>query len=351
MRLDLPLTTYHLLFLLLAAGALLSACSVSRPPAGSSCHGETLYASVYSTRNTQLSGKNPVVGLFYTRDGGETWAHTGWTAGHLFATMAAPGGCGDTLFQAAGNGVMRTTDGGRFWKITTGWQVTEVQDITINPLRLTQVFAATPYGMFRTDDLGRTWREYSEGLESRFADAVRVDRADPDRVFAGTEAGLFVSRDAGSTWKPTPVRVPVRSIRQSPSDPQRWVVGLQDRGVVLSRDGGETWAEGGGAIGSHTIYEAEFHPRNSDIIFAGGWQTGVMRSNDFGKSWLMLDAGLTERSVHSLLISREQEGLLFAGTLGGGLFRSTDEGESWHAVTPEIFNASQVWDLFVEGEQ
>lgn len=337
----------------LALLLLLPACTISRPmtvPGPPGC-GETFYASVYSTRNTRLSGQNPVVGLFYSVDGGETWTHTGWEQGHLFAAMAVPGGCGDTLFLAAGNGVMRTTDGGRFWKITTGWQVTEVQDVTINPARPAQVFAATPYGLFRTDDLGRTWNERSNGLDSRFVAAVRVDRTRPERIWAGTEAGLFVSDDAGEGWRATSVREPVRSIRQSPSDPQRWVAGLQDRGVALSTDGGRTWQYGAGDVAGHTIYESEFHPGDPDVLYAGGWQTGVLRSADFGRTWQRLDAGLAERSVHSLLVSRARDGFLLAGTLGGGLFRSTDDGRSWQPVAPSVFDASQVWDLYVEGEQ
>ncbi len=268
--------------------------------------------------------------------------------------MAVPGGCGDTLFTASGNGVMRTTDGGRFWRITTDWRITEVQDVTINPADPAYVFAATPYGHFRSDDLGESWREYSDGLTSEFVTTVRVDRLDPNRIWAGTETGLFVSDDRGGHWMPTSVQDPVRSVRQSPVDRSRWVAGLQDKGVAVSNDGGRTWHYGTGEIADRTIYESEFHPTDPDVLYAGGWQTGVLRSNDFGRTWQRLLAGLagTDASnVHSIAVSRRRPNLVLAGTMGGGLYRSADDGRSWQAVRPDVFEAAQVWDLYVDGEQ
>ncbi len=340
-----------LLAVLLLPVLLASCRSAGRVKSESACPGETFYATVLSTRKHQLSGSNPVVGVFRSSDGGATWTHIGWEQGRAFAAMAPYGGCGDTLFIASGNGLMRTLDGGRFVRITTGWQITEVQDVTINPARRSQVFAATPYGLFRSGDLGESWTAASEGLPSRFVASVRVDRTAPARVFAGTEAGLFVSDDSGAAWEATPVVGPVRSIRQSPSDASRWVVGLQDGGVALSADGGRIWTSGTGAVADLTIYEAEFHPSDPDVLYAGGWQTGVLRSDDFGRTWRRTGTGLTELSVHSLAVSRARPGLVLAGSMGGGLYRSADAGESWQPVAPEVFEASQVWDLYVEGEQ
>lgn len=313
---------------------------------------ETLYAVVLSTRKHQLSGQNPTVGLFRSRDLGATWKHTGWPQGRAFAVMAAPGGRGDTVFLAAGNGLMRTTDGGGSWRITTDWQMTEVQDVAVNPNRPAQVLAATPYGVFRSDELGEGWAEASGGLDARFVSSVRFDRTSARRAFAGTESGLYVSDDGGERWTPTELREPVRSVRQSPSHADRWVAALQDRGVALSEDGGRTWRFGGGAVDGRTLYASEFHPSDPDVLYAGGWETGVLRSDDFGRSWQPFTRGLTDLAlnVHALAISRTTPDVVFAGTMGGGLYRSSDGGVTWEPVEPDIFDLAQVWDLYVEGE-
>jgi hypothetical protein len=314
---------------------------------------ETIYAAVLSTRRHTLAGQNPTVGVFYSRDGGVTWQHTGWRQGRTFAVMAPAGGQGDTLLTASGNGVHRTMDGGGFWRITTGREVTEVQDITINPARPEEVYAATPYGIFRTGDLGETWEKRSAGLTSLFVASIRIDRTRPERVFAGTEDGLFVSDDSGRTWRFAGIKDPIRSIRQSPTDPGRWLLGLHNSGIAVSTDGGASWRYAAGALADRSIYQAEFDPVNSDVMYAGGWQTGVYRSTDFGNTWRSLTPSWDEASlnVHSIAVSRRYPGRILAGTMGGGMYVSRDGGASWSPVVPDIFEASQVWDLYVEGEQ
>ncbi len=312
---------------------------------------ETFYAAMYSTRKTKLAGKNPEVGVFITSDNGKTWHHTGWTVEHTFSVMAAPGGTGDTIFTACGNGVLRTTDGGHFWKITTDWDVDEVQAVTINPSRRNQVFAGTPYGMYRSEDLGNHWEKCNDGLTSNFIASVRVDRKKPDRVWAGTQKGLFVSDDAGDHWISTTITEPVRSVRQSMSDPDHWVVGLTIRGIAVSSDGGKTWKYSPAMTDTTTIYECEFDPHNADVLYAGGWKTGVMRSDDFGKTWKQETSGMGYETIHALAVSKNQPGLVFAGSMGDGLFRSTDGGKSWEAISKQIFDQGQIWDLYVEGEQ
>jgi photosystem II stability/assembly factor-like uncharacterized protein len=329
------------------------AVSVTPSEHSGGCDDEVIYAAVLSTRKHQLAGDNPTVGVFYSADGGERWQHTGWRIGRTFAVMAVPGGCGDTLVTASGNGVMRTIDGGGFWRIATGWQVTEVQDVTMSPVDPRVIYASTPYGIFYSDTLGERWEERSEGLSSRFVAAVRIARLHAERVFAGTESGLYISHDAGRTWRASGIDTPVRSIRQSPIDPNRWAAALQDRGIAISDDGGQTWRHGTGAGEDASIYEVEFDPWNEDVLYAGGWQTGVLHSTDAGRTWNVLGVGLegVGMNVHALAISRKHPGYMFAGTMGDGMYRSVDGGMNWHPLVPDIFEASQVWDLYIEGEQ
>src|SRR5512145_1281714 len=85
---------------------------------------ETIYMSVRSSSKTRLGvSDNPTIGLFVSRDAGATWEHHGWRDQiKVFYTEAGSDG---TIWSACGNGVLRSTDGGATWKITTGWEVTE----------------------------------------------------------------------------------------------------------------------------------------------------------------------------------------------------------------------------------
>ncbi|HLE56486.1 MAG TPA: hypothetical protein VJB15_05330 [Rhodothermia bacterium] len=320
------------------------------PAAGQITTSETFYVSMLGTRMHRLSGVNPTVGLFYTRDGGNTWQHTGWEQGKAFAAVTPHGGRGDTIFIAAGNGVMITKDGGAEWRIATGWDVTEVQDVAVSKGRRSDLFAATPYGIYRSTDFGGSWERVADSLAQPFVASIRVDRNDPDRILAGTEGGLYASSDSGDTWQPGELRQPVRSVRQSPLEPYVWAAALQDQGVAISYDRGATWANAGGLAGK-TIYEVEFDPINPQRLLAGGWKTGILESMDEGAHWKRIDDDLPAEDVHGIAFSRGTDGLVIAGTMNDGVFISRDGGIHWTPADPEIFAQGQIWDVYVEGEQ
>ena len=320
------------------------------PAVGQITTSETFYVSMLGTRKHRLSGVNPTVGLFYTRDGGSTWQHTGWEQGKAFAAVTPHGGRGDTIFIAAGNGVMITKDGGAEWRIATGWEVTEVQDVALSKGRASDVFAATPYGIYRSTDFGESWEHVADSLEQPFVASIRVDSTDPDRVLAGTEGGLYLSEDGGDTWQAGELRHPVRSIRQSPLEPRVWAASLQDHGVAISYDRGQTWAAAPGLEG-RTVYEVEFHPIDPQRLLAGGWKTGILESRDEGRHWRRIDVDLPGEDVHGIAFSRTIDGLVMAGTMSDGVLISLDGGIHWMPAAPDTFGQGQIWDVYVEGEQ
>jgi photosystem II stability/assembly factor-like uncharacterized protein len=307
---------------------LASAVGVSN--AQDACSAEAVYVSMLGTRKHRLSGENPTVGVFRTTDSGKTWNHMGWKQGKAFAVFDGSSQCPDTLWIAAGNGVMRSTDGGSSWRITTGWEVTEVQDVWVSPSDPTEIWAATPYGVYRSKDFGDSWDDLGGG----FASSVR-------NGFVGTESGLLVDMDEG------PVREPVRSIRQSPHDPETWAVALQDGGVRVSQDDGKTFSAG--SPEGATVYEVEFHPVRPSVLYAGGWGTGLLRSGDLGATWIRI-ASLKSRNIHGIAISRADPLFMVVGTMDDGVFMSFDGGVSWVPADTELFDQGQIWDVYVKGE-
>lgn len=335
------------LLLLAGAGAWAAPAAGDRAQVAPS---ETIYVAMYGTRQTQLRGHNPDVGFFTTQDAGATWHHTGWTQGKACGLVTVEGTAGRTLFGACGNGVQRTIDGGKSWRIMTDWRVTEIQDVAVNPRRPRQVFAVSPYGVYRSDDLGETWSRSDAGVKGIFVSAVQFDRAQPGRMWLGSQEGLFRSDDNGLHWQPTAVTGRVRCIRQSPLDPHRWAIATVGQGVAVSADNGDSWRFAAEPT-TAAIYQCEFDPRHVDRLYAGGWETGVLVSEDFGRTWRAASAKLGPVSIHGLAISRRRDGLIFAGTLGDGVIESTDGGKSWQPVASAIFGGGQIWDIYVEGER
>ena len=54
--------------------------------------------------------------------------------------------------------------------------------------------------VYRTDDLGQTWRDISGGLPDEPVNVIREDPVNPAVLYVGTDRGVYVSLDTGRTW-------------------------------------------------------------------------------------------------------------------------------------------------------
>ncbi|MDE3056494.1 MAG: exo-alpha-sialidase [Bacteroidota bacterium] len=305
---------------------------------------DTLYMSVLSSHAYRIGAQdNPIVGLFGSADGGNSWHHEGWINYiRVFYTEAASDG---TLWSACGNGVLRSTDAGASWKITTGWQITEALKVRADNSDPSVVYAATAYGIFKTTDHGATWKKKSRGLPGRFTADVIIDEQNHAHLFAATEEGVYVSRDAGGHWMLCGLKGKgIRMLLQEQNNPQTLWAGTEDDGLLKSENDGATWKPMNNGLSAKTVYALASNPSDSRLLFAGTHGGGVFRSRDGGEHWTQQNNGLTNLVVHALLVLPSHPQSVFAGTLNGGLFRSDDEGNSWKFVCqPE----AQVWGLSV----
>jgi photosystem II stability/assembly factor-like uncharacterized protein len=305
---------------------------------------QELYMSILSSRAHQWNRNDyPLIGLFRSIDNGRTWQHRGWNEYiRMFHTLEGPDG---TLWSACGNGVLRSVDGGVTWKITTGWQITEVTRMAVDANHPDFVYAATGYGPIRSTDRGETWRFIIDGLAGRFCAEVCVDRLNGDHLLLAAESGLYSSADRGEHWHPTALKgKAIRTVVQSPMDGHRFWAGTEEEGVWSSSDGGETWESSNQGLNHATVYTVLPGGEGRRMMFAGTHGSGVYRSTDEGRSWVQCTGGLKDLDVHALVLTGGPRPLLFAATMGDGLFQSEDSGDTW------TFNSqqqAQVWGLTI----
>ena len=299
-----------------------------------------LHVALLENRNYIVGADNAPSGL-HRFEGDTTWTPLGWRNLRNFGVDAAPDG---TIYLAAGNGALRSLDAGASWRVTTGWEVTEVLDVDVDPHNPATIYIATAYGVWRTTDSGETWTQMNDGLSNPpFTQAIAVDRANPNRVLTGGEGGLYESTEGGKHWRQI-TEVPIREIQQHPADPGAWLVGTGGRGVMVSHDGGATWHFSQGV--TNTIYAVAADPFHPEHMAAAGFETGIFISTDSGKTWALAD-GMAGQSVHALLFDVNQQGRLWAGTLGAGVYYSDDLGQTWQYAG---LDGTVVWDMtFVGG--
>lgn len=310
-----------------------------------------LYAAVVETKGYVVGAENAASGL-HRRGAGAEWTHLGWANVRNFGVAVVPGHP-DTLFIAAGNGVLRTTDGGASWRVMTGWRVTEVLDVVVSPHAPEHVYAASAYGVWRSRDLGETWEQANAGIptpQATYTPAIAADRQQEGHLIAGSEAGLFRSTDAGARWAPIgPRSVPIRDVQQSAADPQLWLAGTQGHGALISRDGGQTWQPLKGDAPQGTVFAVAADPLKARRIAVAGYDAGVYVSDDAGASWHRVE-GLGDHHVHALAFEPSSGGRLWAGTLGAGVFYAEDlEGKAGSSWTQDGLSGAVVWDMDFAG--
>jgi photosystem II stability/assembly factor-like uncharacterized protein len=307
----------------------------------------TVYTSVLATKVFVVGAANAETGLFYqTSSEDTTWGHTGPGNIRAFGVAVYAPSRGQVICIASGNGVHRTTDGGKSWKITTGWQVTEVLWVTIDQKNPENIFCATPYGVFRTKDGGVKWEEKNHGLNAKFTSSIIIDHTDSKILYCSTEDGVYRSDDGAGTWMRTGLSVGgIRIVVQHPKDPSVLFAGTEDDGIYRTRNGGKWWEKCEAGLDQSTFYTIAFDPNNPQTMYAGGYITGVYKSTDGGDSWRRVNEGLSTLNVHSIAVDPTNGNRIYAATLWGGVYRSDDAGASWHHAG---LSGSEVWRIIVE---
>jgi photosystem II stability/assembly factor-like uncharacterized protein len=307
----------------------------------------TVYVSVLSTKLFVVGAANPETGVFYKKTTDDTiWQHTGPKNIRDFGIAVHTPARGQLICIAAGNGLHKTTDGGKTWKMTTGWQVTEVSSAVIDKANPNFILCTTPYGVFRTLDGGATWVECNNGIKQTFVSSVLIDHSDSNTLYCSTEDGVYRSGDRGNSWKRTGLSVGgVRVVVQHPKDPSTLIVGTDDYGMYVTHNGGKYWEKCAAGLDHSTFYSIAFDPSNPQTLFAGGYVTGIYKSIDGGQSWKRTNQGLTNLNIHSLAVDPTNSNRVYAGTLWSGVFCSLDGGANWRSAG---LTGSQVWTITVQ---
>jgi hypothetical protein len=306
----------------------------------------TVYASVVATKLFVVGAANPQTGIFIQHPSADTaWQHTGPVNIRAFGVAVGPGPDQKVLYIASGNGVHKSTDGGRTWKITTGWNITEVLGVSPDPFDPDRVYIATPYGVFRTTDGCRTWQECNHGLGATFVSQVMASPLVRGQVVCATESGAYISTDGAATWKRMGLSVGgIRTVVQHPRDPNIFAAGTENFGLYMSTDGGKVWTRREAGIDHLTFYAVAFDPSAPDTMYAGGYVTGVYRSLDGGLSWKRMNDGLSVLSFKCLAVDPRDGRRVYAGAYWGGVYVTEDRGGHWKSIGPPD---SQVWTISI----
>ncbi len=222
------------------------------------------------------------------------------------------------------------------------------------------ILAGTTQGVFRSDDVGQTWRAASAGLTQPHVRWLAFHPDVSDWELAGTEpAGIFVSHDGAKTWRAC---VEVAQLRERhqwmlPYSPEagcvrgfafhgdRAYAAVEVGGVLRSDDAGETWRLADGSDGNPDldgppkpfvypdVHSIHVHPSSPDRVLAptGG---GLYRSWDGGQTWTLLyDCYCRAAWIDPLNRDHLILGPADNVERNGRIEETNDGGRTWHAAS------------------
>jgi photosystem II stability/assembly factor-like uncharacterized protein len=273
-------------------------------------------------------------GVFRTTDYGRTWLpiFDDQPTGSIGAIAVAPSnpeviyvGSGESMQRpdlSTGDGIYRSTDGGKTWTHLGLRDGQQIAQIVVDPRDEKRLFVAVlghPYGpneergVFRSTNGGETFQKVLYLDENAGAADVALSPGDSatvyavlwesrqgpweNAVFTGEKSGLFKSTDGGRSWRPIKAGLPTFAdglgrigITVAPSDPRRLYATVEARvgaGIYRSDDAGETWrrvnSDSRVVARPDDAAEVRVHPKDPDTVFVPTIVT--WKSTDGGKTF------------------------------------------------------------------
>jgi len=288
----------------------------------------TLYSCGVTSKDYVVGAKLPPSGIFMKPGSGE-WRHAGFNHPLVSALDYDPAEP-TVLYVAAGNGLLRVSERGERWKILTGSEVTELQDVAVDPNAPGTIYFSHTAGIRVSHDGGATWQDANSGLRRKYTAAIRVDRRRSGVLVAGNEEGIFRSEDGGRSWRLAGAAgIQALHIEQSPHDACYWLDATEGGGLFASTDCGVTFESNGNLGVGRNLYDVAFDPANADRIAAAGWGVGVAVSEDRGKTWQPRNGGLPGQAVWSVAFDPAKPGRMYASVHEEAVFMSPDYGRTW----------------------
>ena len=331
-------------------------------------------------------------GVWKTDDYGRTWnpifdsAPTG-SVGDIAVSPTSPNiiyvGTGEGLHRpdlGVGDGMFKSTDGGKTWLQIGLTDVQQVGRVIVHPTNPEVVIVAAlghPYGanetrgVFRTKDGGKTWEKVLYINHNTGAIQVEFDPTNPQIIFAdmwehldgpwenasfsGPNSGLYKSTDGGNTWNKLTQGLPTAQqglgrigVGISPSNPKRMYATVDARenaGLYRSDDAGESWkrvSSDGRVYGRGSDFaEVRVHPNNPDVVYSAN--VASYKSTDGGYTWTSFKGAPGGDDYHRIWINPLQPDIMLFAADQGAIV-TVNGGKTWSSwynqPTSQLYHVS-----------
>ncbi|HEX4014620.1 MAG TPA: hypothetical protein VHX17_12160 [Candidatus Cybelea sp.] len=261
-----------------------------------------------------------------------------------------------------GDGIYKTTDGGKSWSYAGLRETHMIAQLVIDPRDSKVVYAASmghvfrsnaERGIFKTTDGGKSWRKVLYVDDKTGGGDLAMDPHDPSVVYAamwqaqrvpwkltsgGPGSGLYKTTDGGARWAKissnrgfatgTLGKIGVSVAASNPRVVYATVQALNG-GIFRSNDGGASWKRTNAEmkLRQRAFYYTAIYadPTDPQVAYAPEVD-GVYKTRDGGKTFSNID--MPHGDNHIVWIDPKRPTTLLVGNDGGGTV-SVNGGENW----------------------
>ena len=281
-----------------------------------------------------------------------------------------------------GDGIYKTTDGGKNWSKMGLEKSDRISSIQIDPKNSNIVYVGVlgalwgdsqERGVYKTIDGGKTWSKIFYVNEKTGCSELIMDPSNPQIVYAsfwefrrtaysfnsgGLTSALYKSTDGGVSWNKIHTGFPAGKLGRiavtiAPSNPKIVYAVIESekaeqKGLYRSDDGGQNWKFLNGDFGL-TVRPFYFSritvdPKNPEIVVKAGLSGSISR--DGGKTFKGL--GSMHSDIHDIAFDPTNSDKIFVAT-DGGLYRSLNKGTSMEMI--ENLPLSQFYHVSVDDRE
>ena len=265
---------------------------------------------------------------------------------------------------AYGDGIYKTTDGGKTWKNMGLKDSNHISQIWIHPADSNTVLVAAQgplwsdggdRGLYKTTDGGESWERILEIDKFTGVNEFVVHPDNPDHIVAssyqrrrhvwtlingGPGSGIHKTTDGGKTWRKISAGLPkdhMGRIGFGATDTAPGTIyaiieaNKKEQGVYRSTDFGQNWHKQSSYMTNSPQYYNELvvDPKHPNRIYSLNTFTNV--SEDAGKTWKPLSLKYRHVDDHALWIDPDNSDHIYIGG-DGGIYESYDRGQTWRHV-------------------
>jgi photosystem II stability/assembly factor-like uncharacterized protein len=330
-------------------------------------------------------------GVWKTTDGGMTWKaifenESNPSIGALAIAPSNPsivwvgtGEANNRQSSSWGDGVYKSTDGGKTWEHLGLADTQAIGRIVIDPTNSDVVYVAAlghlwgpnaERGLFKTSDGGKTWKKVLFINDDTGVSDVAIDPRSPNILYAasyerrrtpwgfnggGPGSGVYKTTDGGATWKKLTKGLPdngntgrigLSVYRRDPNVVYALIQNAKG-GVFRSEDQGATWKRMGSTDPRPSYFsQIRVDPNNDLRLWMGG--VNLYYSEDAGKSFTTQRVRAVHSDFHAIWIDPHDSNHVVVGC-DGGVYVSRDGGRDWDHLN--VMPLGQIYEVGYDNQQ